>query len=55
MSEESLKNIKYSTYLSRETLAALKNLAKIKKVSASFVIESALRKLIPAKYYENRK
>ncbi len=48
--DEGLK-IKYSTYLPVKAIQAVKNLAHVKGVSASAVIEAAIEKCIPDKFW----
>lgn len=50
MSEERKK---YSTYLTAETIQAVKNFAHGKGVSANYVIEEAIKKCIPERYIKN--
>lgn len=46
-----IKRKKYSTYLTAEAKQAVKNFAHDKKVAANRVIEAALKKCIPEKYW----
>jgi len=50
MSEQ---NIKYSTYLPKDVIEAVKRIASHKGVPANFVIESALRRVIPEKFFKD--
>jgi len=50
MSEERKK---YSTYLTAETIQAVKNFAHGKGVSANYVIEAAIKKCIPERFFKN--
>jgi len=50
MSEERKK---YSTYLTAETIEAVKNFAHAKKVPARHVIEQALLRCIPERYFKS--
>lgn len=42
---------KLSTYLDKETVQALRLFATSKQLKMNYVIEAALRKCIPAKYF----
>jgi hypothetical protein len=43
--------LKYSTYIHKDVVEAIRNLAHAKKVSAGYVIEAAIKKCIPEKYF----
>ena len=51
MNEKDLNRIKYSTYLEQQVAEAIRNFAHAKKVSAGYVIEAAIKKCIPEKYF----
>ena len=51
MRKSEIERVKYSTYIAGNLAQAVKNLAHAKGVSANYVIEAALRKCIPEKYY----
>lgn len=53
MGEQKEQNIKYSTYLPPDVIAAIKRLAVQKRVPANFVIESAIRKVMPERYFKD--
>jgi hypothetical protein len=46
------KKIKYTTYLTREAVKALKRFAVEKEINDYEVIEAALRRAIPEKYWQ---
>ena len=54
MNEIKYSRIKYSTYIACDVVQAVKNFAHIKGVSANYVIEAALRKCLPEKYYPEK-
>jgi len=51
MRKNEIERVKYSTYIAEDIAQAVKNLAHAKGVKANCVIEAALRKCIPEKYY----
>jgi hypothetical protein len=51
MSKNELTRIKYSTYIEKQIADAIRDFAHDKKVSAGYVIEAAIRKCIPEKYF----
>ena len=53
MKSQEDKKVKYNTYIPNDVVQALKNLAHKKRVSACYVIESAIRKCIPEKYFHD--
>jgi len=44
---------KYSTYLTVEAIQAVKNLAHAKGISANYIIEAAIKKCIPERFFKN--
>jgi hypothetical protein len=51
MSKIELNRVKYSTYIEKQVAGAIRNFAYTKKVSAGYVIEAAIKKCIPEKYF----
>ncbi len=54
MQKNEVDRVKYSTYISIDILRAVKNLAHTKGVTANQVVEAALRKCLPEKYYPEK-
>jgi hypothetical protein len=46
------EKVKYTTYLTREAVKALKRIAVEKEINDYEVIEAALRRAIPEKYWQ---
>ncbi len=51
MSKNELTRIKYSTYIENQIAEAIRDFAHDRKVSAGYVIEAAIRKCLPQKYF----
>lgn len=47
--------VKYSTYINSNIANAIRDFAHDKKVSAGYVIESAIKKCMPESYINNSK
>ncbi len=55
MPDSKQNRVKYSTYLDKEVVEAIRKLAFDKRVSSGYVIESMCRKVMPEKYLESIK